>query len=165
MESITNIKLEHLVKLFLDWSYNSNIIDIICEYIHLKPIDKIRYYGDEQKSKYTNTEIMMIGEIRRKTPYKCIFCNQFCYNQNHELVCPIMIKCSQCSYHGNSNTKYIQHIQNDCELSLMKCEYCKIKTYRQCMNEHYDNCDKLFRCDKCNLLYTIDNKDLHQLSC
>jgi len=160
-----NGKLKHLVKSFLDWNYNSDILNIICSYIYLLPVDKVKYYGDEQKSKYNDVMIELIRGIRIKTPYQCSYCKQVCYNQNHQLVCPIMVNCGNCNYRGNSNSDYLQHAQNECELSPMKCEYCKIKTYRQCMNEHYNNCDKLFKCDKCNLLYTTDNENLHQLFC
>jgi len=158
-----NSKLKHFIELFLDWNYNSDIISIICDYIHLKPVDKIRYYGDESHWKRGFIGLRGVHQI----PYRCTYCNQLCYNQRHEhdLECPMMTNCEDCNYRGTLNSEYIKHKQNSCRTTLIRCEYCNFRTFRQNMYDHYNSCNKVFKCDKCDLVYTKNNMNLHQLFC
>jgi len=159
----TNSNLKHFIELFLNWNYNSDIISIICEYIHLKPIDKIRYYDDQHHNK---RGVMGLRGFHQ-TPYRCNHCNQLCYNQRyqHDLECKMMTNCDECGYSGTLNSEYIQHKQNTCPTTLIRCEYCNMEGYRQNMYHHYNSCNKVFKCDKCDLVHTKDNENLHKLLC
>ncbi len=161
MENNINQELTYFLRIFLNWNYNSDILNIISSYIHLQPINKIRYYGDEHHWKRG-----VIGKRGiRSIPYTCSYCDQLCYNQNHEMVCTMMASCDHCTYSGLLNSEYLLHKQNMCPSSTMECEYCNVKGFRQNMYNHYDNCNNVLKCNKCNEYYTKDNINLHQLFC
>jgi len=156
----SNVSLERLVELYLNWNYNSDIINIICDYINLQPI-KVKYHRVSQD---------IIGyDGPRKAPgafHMCNDCHQICNDEKkHDLECIVRRNCLNCQYQGKSNTEYLEHKQNNCPMSLMKCQYCNIEKLRMDMDYHYSCCKKLFQCNKCKLPYTKDNKNLHKLLC
>jgi len=156
-----NFKLKHFMELFLDWNYNSDIIDIICDYIYLKPLDKVRYYKDDTLSDY----IGLIGNpeiLCRCGTTHTIHNNIF---RHYESECKMIRYCSNCNYYASSHEEYLQHKRNYCPTTLIKCQYCNTEKFRIDMNYHYNNCDKLFKCYVCDLFYTKDNLNLHQLFC
>jgi hypothetical protein len=155
-----NISLEHLVELYLNWNHNSDIINIICDYIHLKPVDKIKYFND-------NVPISVsIGPRHLPGIYICDHCHQVCNNDyKHDLECTGMTNCHNCNYQGLSNSEYLEHKQNNCSATLINCQHCGIQKFRMDMNRHHIVCDKLFQCGKCTSFYTKDNMSLHQLFC
>jgi hypothetical protein len=118
----SNVSLERLVELYLNWNYNSDIINIICDYINLQPI-KVKYHRVSQD---------IIGyDGPRKAPgafHMCNDCHQICNDEKkHDLECIVRRNCLNCQYQGKSNTEYLEHKQNNCPMSLMKCQYCGIK--------------------------------------